>query len=1123
MSAYRIALLGTPLLTNEHHSPLHLERRKALALLAYLAANGAAFTRESLAAFLWGDSDDARAAAYLRNTLWTINRVLGDGWATIEGNTIQFNADSDIDVDIRQFRALIATQSASSVSDSAVRRARTTTLAQAVALYRGEFMAGFTLPDAPAFAEWQMVINEETRRLCSLALALLVEDYTVLQQPELALETARRWLFLDDLNENAVRSIMRLYAEDRQHNLALKVYQDFSQRLRRELRVQPETETVALYEAIQERRLQPMLVPAAEPALAIATNAPAVTTAEMLAIAPKKVLPAPATPFIGRDNELADIAQRLTDINCRLITLLGHGGIGKTRLAIQAGEQAFLTGNFPDGVYFVSLAPLCDVYAIAPTLTAILPFMPDKPQFADELLLELLPGKRLLLIMDNFEHLLDGADLLARLLEAAPGVKIVVTSRERLNLHEEWVYELQGLAYPAGDDTTDIELYSAIALFVNSAKRLRPDFRLLPEDVVHISTICRLVEGMPLAIELAAGWLPVLTCEEIAQEIQTGLDFLTTSVRNVPERHRSLRAVFESAWQRLLPGEQMCLAQLSVFRGGFAYDAAAAVARANRHQLLSLVNKSLVRRGETGRFEIHELLRQYAGEKLRELADNQSRATEQRHGAFYADLLVAQLPRLKSADQVAALDAISAELDNVRAMLRHLIYERDFARMLSILEPMLHFYAVRTSFNDLVEAQEYAINQLNPHSNNPEERLLLGCLLAYVARWRVTMCHQSVIDDLVARSRPLLEEFAGHPAAGLPTVLLGVLKKRPGRTNPDAETLIRAGMAQLEQRGDTWGVAFALMELGGGLHMQIRYAEAREIYNRSHELFLQIGQPWGIASILELLANNLFTLGNYPAAKNCYRQMLPLLEQLGMYHYSDGIQATMAWHEQQVNRETRHEAVRQSIAQYQAMGDRRSVAWVRYNLGWLMLHQGQHMEAVELYQESLREFEELGEEEGIIWSHIFLAACAVVRRDFADVDHHAGHVRRLLAEMTFPWGDCGLKYVLGDAALAQGNLDAAETLYRESIRIAFEAQSVMQTLRHLGGLAEIFYQRGDATALPLLLFIQQHPTTWDDTHQRIQPFLATLTAQTSADALTAAQAQATHWTLETCVAELFGD
>jgi predicted ATPase/DNA-binding SARP family transcriptional activator len=1121
MSAYRIAVLGTPLLTNHHQQPLHLERRKSLALLVYLAASGQAYTREALAAFLWGDSDDARAAAYLRNTLWTINRVLGDGWAILEGNTVQFNADSDIEVDIRQFRALIATQSASAVSDSAVRRARTVALDQAVALYRGDFMAGFTLPDAPAFADWQMVINEETRRLGSHALALLVEDYMALHQPEKALETARRWLLLDDLNENAVRSIMRLYAEDRQHNLALKTYQDFSQRLRRELRVQPEAETVALYEAIQDRRLQPALAPAVESTLPVPV-APALTTGEILALVPKKVLPAPATPFIGRDDELAGIAHRLQDINCRLITLLGYGGIGKTRLAIQAGEQAYASSNFPDGVYFVSLAPLCDVYAIAPTLTAALPFMPDKPQFADELLLEALPGKRLLLIMDNFEHLLEGADLLARILEAAPGVKMVVTSRERLNLHEEWVYELQGLAYPAADAAADIELYSAITLFVNSAKRLRPDFRLQPDDIPHISTICRLVEGMPLAIELAAGWLPVLTCEEIAQEIQTGLDFLTTSVRNVPERHRSLRAVFESAWQRLVPAEQDCLAQLSVFRGGFAYDAAAVVARANRHQLLSLVNKSLLRRSDTGQFEIHELLRQYAGEKLHALPDTQVRAVEQRHSAFYADLLVAQLPRLKNAEQVAALGAISAELDNIRTMLRHLIYQRDFARLLSILEPLFHFYAVRTSFNDLVEAQEFAINQLNPQSENAEERLLLGCLLAYVARWRVTMCHQSLIEDLVERSRVLLEQFGGQPAAALPTVLLGVLKKRPGRTNPDAEKLIRAGMAQLEQQGDVWGVAYALMELGGALHMQIRYAEAREIYNRSHELFLKIGQPWGIASILELLANNLFTLGNYPAAKDCYRQMLPLLEQLGMYHYSDGIQATMAWHDKLTTEDDRHEAVQQSIVQYAAIGDRRSVAWVRYNLGWLMLHQGHPSEATQLYQESLREFEDLGEEEGIIWSHIFLAACAVIRRDFADVETHAQHVRRLLAEMTFPWGDCGLKYVLGDAALAQNQLDTAETLYREAVKIAFDAESIMQTLRHLGGLADIFYRRGDDKTLALLLFIQHHPTTWDDTHKRIQPLLAQLTEPISAETLAAAQARANQWTLETCVAELLG-
>ncbi len=326
-------------------------------------------------------------------------------------------------------------------------------------------------------------------------------------------------------------------------------------------------------------------------------------------------LPAPATPFLGRELELAQIAERLADPSCRLLTLLGPGGIGKTRLALQvaAGHQPV----FADGVAYVSLAGVetgeraeSDLAsALAGALNA--PFRDSEDAQAQ--LTAVLRPLELLLVVDNFEHLAGEAGLLADLLMEAPRCKLLVTSRQQLDLVEEWIYELQGLPLPTGADG---EESSAVVLFERSARRSSHAFALDESSRGAVVQICRLVSGMPLAIELAAGWVRLLSCAEIAVEVARSLDVLAAGQRNLPERHRSMRAVFEYSWRLLSQGEQTVLAALSVFAGGFGRDAAQAVAQAGLPMPMALASKSLVQRMDAGRYMLHELVRQYAQEQL---------------------------------------------------------------------------------------------------------------------------------------------------------------------------------------------------------------------------------------------------------------------------------------------------------------------------------------------------------------------------------------------------------------------------------------------------------------------------------------------------------------------------
>ncbi|MCB0020968.1 MAG: AAA family ATPase, partial [Anaerolineales bacterium] len=368
--------------------------------------------------------------------------------------------------------------------------------------------------------------------------------------------------------------------------------------------------------------------------------------------------------FIGRQKEYDDIQQLLTQADCRLLTLVGPGGIGKTRLARRLG--ALLGADYARGASVVLLQPLRSseffVSAVADALgIALTGSEPPLDQ-----LVHYLSDKEALIILDNFEHLLDATAQLTTLLAATPQVKYLVTSREALNMREEWLYPLAGLSFPNGlnGDTTD-QTADAVQLFFERAQRVYPNFALETEleAIVHI---CQLVGGMPLALELAAAWRKTLNCQEIAAEIQGGLDFLTTRLRNATERHHSMVTVFDQTWQRLSPREQNAFKRLSVFRGGFLRDAAGAVAGASLPVLSALVDKSLLQLHVDGRYQIHELLRQYAAEQLGNDAGEVAQ-TQADHASFYIRFLDERREDVGGRRQRESLHEIRGDLDNIRA------------------------------------------------------------------------------------------------------------------------------------------------------------------------------------------------------------------------------------------------------------------------------------------------------------------------------------------------------------------------------------------------------------------------------------------------------------------------
>jgi predicted ATPase/DNA-binding XRE family transcriptional regulator len=428
-------------------------------------------------------------------------------------------------------------------------------------------------------------------------------------------------------------------------------------------------------------------------------NPPRSTPAEVQRPAARVLnLPTYLTPFIGRQQEQADLARLLGTPNCRLITLLGPGGIGKTRLAVEVAGQC---DELSDGVVFVPLAPISEPEAIVPAIAAALAFTFSGATDLASQLLTYLRDKQLLLVLDNMEHLLGAGgitvELLGQILAQAPRVKLLTTSRERLKLQPEWVVEIEGLPVPPADRPYVLADYPAFTLFLEHAQRVQHGFHLSADDAQAVAEICRLVGGMPLGLELAAAWVRVLSPQEIGQEIAHGLDASLVSPRDLPERHHSLQAVFDQSWHLLSEAERRVLRKLAVFRGGCSREAAAEVAGASLAVLATLVDKSLARRMAAGgvtRYTLHELVLQYAAERLAEDPDDHQ-ATEARHAAYYADLLQRSLGAQTGEPSPTAWAILTRDIDNLRAAWTRAATTGAAETMLAMAPGLMTFYDYR--------------------------------------------------------------------------------------------------------------------------------------------------------------------------------------------------------------------------------------------------------------------------------------------------------------------------------------------------------------------------------------------------------------------------------------------
>lgn len=968
------------------HGPggaLPLESAKTEALLAYLALSPGEHLRTTIEALLWSDLPAERAARNLRHAVWNIRRAFAPCGVTVvtsDRRHLAFAPDPNVRVDAL---ALLAVR-------DAIRRGIDPVSAWTAELPFEAFrdlLAGVTIQGAPIFEEWLLCERERLGAAAHEVLSALVAAHRQRGELDEALEKAQQLVKLDPWREDSHRAVMEVLALAGNPGAALAQFEVCRKILADELQTAPTIETTRLAASLRA-----------------AARADEVGDASLL----RHNLPAQTTPFFGRERELGEIERLLSDPTCRLICLLGPGGVGKTRLAIQVGLRQLAplssASHHFEGVWLVAPEENGDDDDVREAVArALLIDAPATPRVADleRRLLDYLRTRRALLILDGFEHRPGQAHLLTKMLAAAPLLSILVTSRVRLPLDEAWTLEVAGLPLPPMGGG-GLERSPAYRLFVQTARRTRLDYMPNPRESSEIASVCRAVEGFPLAIQLAAGWIGSLSAAQIASEVRRNPAF-------VDGPSEGLRAVFAWSWSRLDVVDQLALATLAVFVGGFTRSAAETVAAASPMTLRRLVDSSFLRYQTTGRYTIHELLRHYALEELRRDPSALQEA-QRKHAEFLAWRLKSVGTGAGEEDERTGLEEIGAELDNLQAAWRWAVS----ANRYDLIEDCLGGVMAYTESRGWTRGAEGLLSSAIDHVDRLEPALLCKLLVARGSlrnrkgeydRAEADLLQALAVADASSESRAAamaqlgacayfrtqyaeartrLEQALSMPGAlriaPFSLCILGRVALEQGR-NEEAEALFRRASSHAREAGDLRSERWAICQHGTMAYFRSDLERAQELFEEALGRARRAGDNGVAKDAVIGLGYCHEERAAFGEARRCYRQALA------------------------ISRDS---------------GDRRGEAYALILIGETFRRAGQSVEAKSVYFEALAVAREL--------HSAYLVS--VILSNFAYMAAASGEVAEaeaIIREILQPWQQHKLTTVATMAAL----IAAAEVLHRQ--------------------------------------------------------------------------------------------
>jgi len=835
-------------------------------------------------------------------------------------------------------------------------------------------------------------------------------------------------------------------------------------------------------------------------------------------------LRAPSTPFMGRERELAELARLLRDPAARLVTVLGPGGMGKSRFALEAARRiSHGSGGFAGiqdplaselDVVLVELAPLTSAEFVLSALAERLGFRFHPAGDPKAQLLAYLRRRRMLLLLDNFEHVLAAGALVNEILEAAPRLRVLVTSRERLRLHGEHVFALQGLDYPSAVAVERPCVFSSVRLLLESARRVNPDLELTEESERIAARICQQVQGLPLAIVLAASWSNVIGLSEIADEIARSFEFLTAELSDVPERQQSMRAVFDYSCALLSEREREVFARLAVFRGGFTRAAAEEVAGADLRALAALVNKSLVARDPTsGRYGIHELLRQYAQDRG-EQSPLEWESASARHAGYYVDFLREARSRFRGEAPELACLAIEEELDNVRRAWGHLLASRDVGRLATAAEPLAIFFGFRSAFVEAEAAFGAAVACLRGlgSEGSSEGVRVTARLLTLHAQALANLWRNEEALTLTGEALALLDPDHQPLQTGLALIVRASSAFWEGHVEIGHEACERA-IRLYRRAGDAWELARALMLVARCQDWIGRHRAEAAI---REAIELQRALPSGplvTAASLPVLGNVLAEGGDYDEGCRLMYEGLALSENQGSLHEIHLCLMYLANAERKRgNYDIAEEHVRRTLALSREAFPFAEI-WAQILLGDVLKERGRLDEATNCFRAGLDD--------------PLARAAALV--NLGDIALQRGQpdaealLRQGLDEFErrgSPWGVVIACDYLGHLKCDAGQ--SATAYFRRAVATATSAGLLPLAVSGVAGLARTSALAGDLErAVELLAMVEKLPICERQTlERRVKPLLSELSSRLPPARFDAARARGATLELATTLQEL---
>ncbi len=940
MGSFRATLDGT-LLTR-------FASNKVRALLAYLAVEAdRPASRETLAALLWPDLSQQTAMTYLRVALSNLREALGDRessqpFLSVTHDSVQINASSEVSLDVRQFWELAGDLEAGQNSMDPAMLER---LEQAIALCQGEFLEGFSIGNSAAFDEWASLMREQLHRQQLQALYRLAEGYERLGNLEKAISAARKQLELEPWREEAHYQLMRLLSLSGRRAEAVAQFEACRRSLRDELGIEPAEETVRLYERIRKQGL-----------------------AEHAESKKLHNLPLQLTSFVGREKEIGQVDQLLD--SSRLVTLTGAGGTGKTRLALHYASEALQ--RYSDGAWFADLAPLADPRLVIQAVARALGMRESYGQEALPILQYFLQARRLLLVLDNCEHLLQACARLAEaLILECPNLSILATSREALGVPGEAIFHLPSLTLPEDQPNLPIETlvqYEAPRLFIERAQSASPGYDLTPENGPAIAEVCKRLEGVPLAIELAAARTNVLKTKEILARLEDRFRLLTQGSQAVLPRHQTLRNCIDWSYELLSPEEQAFFQRLSVFAGGWTLEAAESACsgdgidgEAIRHLHQNLVNKSLVSSDRThggeNRYRLQETIRQYAHEKL--VGTGAAEQAHDRHLQYFMEVAEEVEWKIRGPDGSGILQHLKADQDNLHLALDWSIQGQERSswsaapglRLGSALLWFWNSYGMHAKGLGWLERLLASESEEAEPRKSTRSRKLLRAKALFVAGMLANLLRENKKSaDYLNESRKLSMDLApeGQKIYALATLYQVEFDQLRYNANLEESLAIFKGL------GDAWGEGECLSDLSYAAKNAHDYDQAWKYARESLDLHWAIGDEDGVARLLYMMGEYALEQEDFDRAQHYYEQSRDLSTKIGSEYLSCLVLLSYAsLHQIRGQFSLAADRYTEALEIARRQGSDSVISKALGASGWLEMIQGDFERAAQLFEEEL--------------------------------------------------------------------------------------------------------------------------------------------------------------------------